>query len=62
VPALVIHGADDRETSAKHSKRVYAALAGPRTLRIVEGAGHNGPLSMVWGEVEKWIEEVAPTP
>lgn len=61
-PVLVIHGAADRETSAEHSKRVYAALAGPKTLRIVEGAGHNGPLTMVWGEVEKWIEEVAATP
>jgi pimeloyl-ACP methyl ester carboxylesterase len=62
VPVFVIHGADDRETSAEHSKRLFAALAGPKKLRIIEGAGHNGPLSMVWGEVEKWIEEVAPTP
>lgn|SRR5574341_1619719 len=59
VPVLIIHGADDVETSPEHSKRVYAALAGPKTLRIVEKAGHDGPLSMVWGEVEKWIEEVA---
>ena len=56
VPVLVIHGADDRETPAEHSKRVYPALAGPKTLRIVEGGGHNGPLTMVWAEVEKWIE------
>jgi pimeloyl-ACP methyl ester carboxylesterase len=59
VPVLIIHGADDAETSVEHSRRVYAALAGPRTLRIVEKAGHNGPLSMVWPEVERWIDEVA---
>ncbi len=62
VPVLLIHGADDIETSAEHSKRVYEALAGPKTLRIVEKAGHNGPLTMVWGEVERWIEEVASAP
>ena len=58
-PVLVIHGAKDRETSPEHSRRVYAALAGPKTLRIVEGAGHNGPLLMIWPEVEAWIENIA---
>ena len=59
VPVLVIHGAEDRETSPEHSRRVYAALAGPKALRIVEKAGHDGPLSMIWPEVERWIEGVA---
>ncbi len=58
VPVLVIHGADDRETSADHSRRVYAALAGPKTLKIVEKGGHNGPLSMVWTDAERWLDEV----
>jgi pimeloyl-ACP methyl ester carboxylesterase len=58
VPVLIVHGAADRETSPEHSRRVYAALSGPKTLRIVEGAGHNGGLSIIWPEVDRWIDEV----
>jgi pimeloyl-ACP methyl ester carboxylesterase len=59
VPVLLVHGAEDRETSPEHSRRVYAVLPGPKTLRIVEGAGHNGPLLAVWPEVERWIDQAA---
>jgi pimeloyl-ACP methyl ester carboxylesterase len=59
-PVLLIHGTDDRETSASHSKRVMAALAGPKRLILVEGAGHNRSLRQetVWTEIDGWIEEV----
>jgi pimeloyl-ACP methyl ester carboxylesterase len=60
VPVLVLHGADDAETSVEHSRRVHAALAGPKALRTVEGAGHTGPLSMAWADVERWLDQVAP--
>jgi pimeloyl-ACP methyl ester carboxylesterase len=59
VPVLVVHGAEDRETSPEHSRRVYAALSGPKTLHIVEKAKHNGVLSIIWPEVDRWIDEVA---
>jgi pimeloyl-ACP methyl ester carboxylesterase len=62
VPVLIVHGAEDRETSPEHSRRVYEALAGPKTLRIVESAGHNGVLSIIWPEVDRWIDEVAAHP
>lgn len=59
VPVLIVHGADDRETSPEHSRRVYAALSAPKALRIVERAGHNGVLSMIWPEVRRWIDDAA---
>ncbi len=55
VPGLVIHGADDRETRPDHSRRVFAALAGPKHLLVVPGAGHNDALGAVWGEAERWM-------
>lgn len=60
VPVLLIHGAADRETPPEHSKRVLAALNGPKRLILVPGAGHNESLrSEVWPEIERWIDEVA---
>jgi len=59
VPVLVIHGAEDRETSPEHSRRIYDALAGPRTLLMVDGAGHNQSLKPdTWQTIEKWIDGV----
>jgi alpha-beta hydrolase superfamily lysophospholipase len=56
-PVLLIHGADDRETRPDHSQRVYAALAGPRELLLVPGAGHNQALSSadVWTRIDTWL-------
>jgi uncharacterized protein len=59
VPVLLIHGAEDAETPPDHSRRVFDALAGPKRLRIVEGAGHNDAIGKVWPEVERWIAEVS---
>src|SRR5262245_7004683 len=58
-PVLLIHGADDKETSPAHSQRIFDALAGPRLLMLVPGAGHNQSLygPGVWTEVERWIDE-----
>lgn len=58
VPVLLVHGAKDVETRPEHSQRVFAALAGPKRLRIIPGAGHNDALAQAWPEVEGWIEEV----
>lgn len=59
VPVLLIHGDADRETPPDHSRRVYAALAGPGELMIVPGAGHNQSLTNeVWSRIERWLDEV----
>ncbi|HEU4385005.1 MAG TPA: alpha/beta fold hydrolase [Anaeromyxobacteraceae bacterium] len=55
VPVLLLHGALDRETPRAHSERVFAALAGPRELRIVPGAAHGEALGKAWPDVEGWI-------
>lgn len=57
IPALIIHGALDRDTLPGHSERVFAALRGPKELLIVGDAGHNDALkSDVWTKVERWID------
>lgn len=57
IPVLLIHGADDEDTPASHSQRVYDALRGPKQLILVDGAGHNESLGRgaTWLEIERWI-------
>lgn len=57
VPVLLVHGAADTETAPAHSVRVFDALAGPKRLILVEGAGHNRSLSgtQVWAEIDAWL-------
>jgi pimeloyl-ACP methyl ester carboxylesterase len=59
IPVLLIHGEADTLTRPEHSRRVYAALAGPKRLLIVPHAGHNHSLSdpAVWAQIDQWIEE-----
>jgi dipeptidyl aminopeptidase/acylaminoacyl peptidase len=61
-PVLLIHGADDDETSPAHSQRVLDALVGPKRLILVERAGHNHSLggADVWGEIDRWIDDDSP--
>ena len=57
IPVLLVHGADDADTPADHSRRVFAALAGPKRLIVVPGARHNESLRPdVWNEAERWLE------
>ena len=58
-PVLLIHGADDVDTNADHSRRVYTALKGQKRLILVPGVGHNHSLSLdwVWTEIDKWIAQ-----
>jgi pimeloyl-ACP methyl ester carboxylesterase len=61
VPVLLIHGADDVETSPTHSHRIFAALSGPKKLISVPGAGHNQSLATsTWPEIDRWIDEYLP--
>jgi pimeloyl-ACP methyl ester carboxylesterase len=58
-PVLLIHGDTDVDTPADHSRRVFGALAGPKRLILVPGAGHNASLrGTVWTEIEQWIDTV----
>jgi pimeloyl-ACP methyl ester carboxylesterase len=58
-PVLLIHGDSDVETPPDHSRRVMSALAGPKRLILVPGAGHNQSLrGTVWTEIERWIDGV----
>ncbi|HZT78244.1 MAG TPA: alpha/beta fold hydrolase [Vicinamibacterales bacterium] len=60
IPVLLLHGAGDVDTTPDHSRRVFEALAGPKKLILVPGAGHNHALSPdTWPEVERWIERGA---
>lgn len=60
VPVLLIHGADDTDTPPDHSRRVFAALAGPRELVLVPGARHNQSLNdgRTWQRIEVWLDGV----
>jgi pimeloyl-ACP methyl ester carboxylesterase len=59
VPVLLLHGADDRETPPAHSQRIFDALAGPRQLVVVPGAGHNQALqASTWRTIDEWIDTI----
>jgi uncharacterized protein len=59
-PVLLIHGDADTDTPPDHSRRVLAALAGPKRLILVPGARHNESLrgGDVWDEIQRWIDGV----
>lgn len=58
-PVLIIHGAVDTDTPPDHSRRVFAALASPKQLILISGAGHNESLQgSIWTDIESWIDEV----
>jgi pimeloyl-ACP methyl ester carboxylesterase len=60
VPVLLIHGALDTDTRPDHSRRILAALGGPKELILVEGAHHNESLraDATWQRIESWVEAV----
>lgn len=62
VPVLLIHGALDRETPPSHSQAIDAALAGPKELFLVPGAGHNDTLANpeTWRKIDQWLARIAP--
>jgi uncharacterized protein len=61
IPVLLIHGESDHETSPDHSRRIFAALQGPKELLIIPGAVHNQSLTAeVWQRIEQWMEVHVP--
>lgn len=61
-PVLLIHGAEDTDTSPEHSRRVLEGLGGSKRLILVSGAGHNQSLQggEIWEEIERWVDTVVP--
>jgi uncharacterized protein len=61
IPVLLIHGERDIDTVPAHSKRVFAALAGPKRLILVTEAGHNQALhdAGVWVEIDRFLERAS---
>jgi uncharacterized protein len=59
IPVLLIHGSQDTDTPPDHSRRVLAALAGPKELLLVEGARHNESLRSpeTWQRIDRWVAE-----
>lgn len=64
IPVLLIHGALDADTPPDHSRRILAALRGPKGLILVEGAHHNESLRAggTWCRIERWVEGVLASP
>ncbi|HVZ71572.1 MAG TPA: alpha/beta fold hydrolase [Polyangia bacterium] len=57
VPVLLVHGDADQETPYAHSKRIFAALGGPKRLITIAGGGHRGGFTpATWREVDAWID------
>ena len=63
VPVLLIHGDADRDTPPDHSRRIFAALNGPKRLILVPGGTHNSALRPgVWREIDQWIDSLVSIP
>jgi pimeloyl-ACP methyl ester carboxylesterase len=60
VPVLLLYGTRDRETSPAHSQRIFAALAGPRQIHAIAGAGHSDVLGKPesWRLIDAWLDEL----
>jgi len=60
-PVLIIHGARDDETKPAHSQRVFEALAGPKQLILVPGAGHNDVVTgALFLQIDEWLRTTLP--
>lgn len=60
VPALLVHGAEDRDTPPIHSERVLNELRGRKELIVVPGATHVNVLNAkVMARVAAWLNETA---
>jgi len=56
-PILLIHGKDDSMIPSDHSRTLYdncTHLSGRRTLRLVNGCGHN---NLTWRSIVRYFEE-----
>jgi pimeloyl-ACP methyl ester carboxylesterase len=58
VPTLLLHGAVDRVVPPAQAREIEAALAGPKALWLIDGAGHGDVLEheVAWRRIEGWLE------
>jgi alpha-beta hydrolase superfamily lysophospholipase len=63
VPVLVLHGEDDYKTPPDHSRRIFAALGGPRHLAILPGIAHDEILGReeAWKEIQAFFDRLEET-
>ncbi|HKB11853.1 MAG TPA: prolyl oligopeptidase family serine peptidase [Vicinamibacterales bacterium] len=61
IPVLLIHGNRDVDTPPEHSWRVFAALAGPKEIVMVDGARHNESLQSTdtWQRIDRWLDHIS---
>lgn len=55
-PVLIIHGTDDRTVPYEESKKLDEAIEGSR-LHLLEGEGHNIPMTIYADVLKQFIEE-----
>jgi dipeptidyl aminopeptidase/acylaminoacyl peptidase len=56
-PVLIIHGTRDALFPLHHAEEMYAAIQGPKSLWVVEGMGHQNPVT---GQEEAFKAHVLP--
>jgi uncharacterized protein len=61
-PKLIVHGGKDQFGAREKIEALFAALAEPKRLAIVEGADHffTGQLGEVRAAIESWFDERHP--
>jgi uncharacterized protein len=61
-PKLIVHGSNDQYGSREKIETVFATLAEPKQLVIVEGADHffTGKLDRVAAGIDAWVAEMFP--
>jgi uncharacterized protein len=62
VPVLLIHGSEDGYTHPDHTRRLQAALPGPKRALFVDGASHNDVLAHleVWRHIQLFLTSACP--
>lgn len=58
MPVLVVHGREDRYVPARFSEKLYAAVAAPKKLLLVEGGSHNNSMRSGSAEYRKALGEL----
>ena len=57
-PLLIVHGSDDRVIPVGHGSRLYALAGEPKTLTIIDGAGHDDLWPRgIWQHVLRLLDE-----
>jgi alpha/beta superfamily hydrolase len=61
-PKLIVHGSNDQYGSREKIEAVFATLAEPKKLVMVEGADHffTGKLDQVAAAIDAWLAEMFP--